>query len=99
MKKFLKYAALSVLAMATLTSCLKTEEDDIFDKSAAERLDDAKQYYSDILTADGGMWAMEYFANVDEPGYVYIFEFKLDGTADEALAQISERGYGKACPC
>ena len=28
--------------------------------------------------------------------FIYIFEFKLDGTADEALAQISERGYGKA---
>ena len=27
--------------------------------------------------------------------YVYIFEFKLDGTADEALRQIEERGYAK----
>ena len=25
--------------------------------------------------------------------YVYIFEFKLDGTADEALKQIEEKGY------
>lgn len=25
--------------------------------------------------------------------YVYIFEFKLDGTADEALAQIENSGY------
>ncbi len=33
---------------------------------------------------------------VETPKFVYIFEFKLDGTADEALAQISERGYGKA---
>lgn len=33
---------------------------------------------------------------VETPKYVYIFEFKLDGTADEALAQISERGYGKS---
>jgi hypothetical protein len=32
---------------------------------------------------------------VETPKYVYIFEFKLDGTADEALAQIRERGYGK----
>ena len=32
---------------------------------------------------------------VETPKYVYIFEFKLDGTADEALAQINERGYGK----
>ena len=32
---------------------------------------------------------------VETPQYVYIFEFKLDGTADEALNQIRERGYGK----
>ena len=25
--------------------------------------------------------------------YVYIFEFKLDGSADEALRQIEEKGY------
>lgn len=27
--------------------------------------------------------------------YVYIFEFKLDGTADDALRQIEEKGYAK----
>ena len=32
---------------------------------------------------------------VETPGYIYIFEFKLDGTADEALAQIEERGYAR----
>ena len=30
---------------------------------------------------------------VETPDYVYIFEFKLDGTADEALRQIEEKGY------
>ena len=30
---------------------------------------------------------------VETPDYVYIFEFKLDGTAEEALHQIEERGY------
>lgn len=30
---------------------------------------------------------------VETPQYVYIFEFKLDGTADEALQQIEEKGY------
>lgn len=30
---------------------------------------------------------------VETPQYVYIFEFKLDGTADEALRQIGEKGY------
>ena len=33
---------------------------------------------------------------VETPGYVYIFEFKLDGTAAEALQQIEDRGYAKA---
>ena len=32
---------------------------------------------------------------IETPGYVYIFEFKLDGTAAEAIAQINERGYAR----
>ena len=28
-------------------------------------------------------------------GYVYIFEFKMDGSADEALQQIEQKGYAK----
>ncbi len=30
---------------------------------------------------------------VEVPDYVYIFEFKLDGSAQEALRQIEEKGY------
>lgn len=32
---------------------------------------------------------------VETPDYVYIFELKLDGTADEALRQIEEKGYAR----
>ncbi|MDO4756811.1 MAG: AAA family ATPase, partial [Parabacteroides sp.] len=32
---------------------------------------------------------------IETPDYLYIFEFKLDGTADEALAQIEEKGYAR----
>ena len=32
---------------------------------------------------------------VEVPGYVYIFEFKLDGSAQEALRQIAEKGYAR----
>lgn len=32
-------------------------------------------------------------AVVTTPRYVYVFEFKLDGTAEEALRQIDDRGY------
>ena len=33
---------------------------------------------------------------IETQGKVYIFEFKLDGTADEALRQIRDRGYARA---
>ena len=32
---------------------------------------------------------------VETPQYVYIFEFKLDGTAAEALQQIEDKGYAR----
>ena len=32
---------------------------------------------------------------VETPDYVYIFEFKRDGTADEALQQIEAKGYAR----
>ena len=32
---------------------------------------------------------------IETPEYIYIFEFKLDGTADEALQQIEEKGYAR----
>jgi len=33
---------------------------------------------------------------IETKDYIYIFEFKLDGTASEALQQIRNRGYAKA---
>ena len=30
---------------------------------------------------------------VESPRYVYVFDFKLDGSAEEALRQIEEKGY------
>ena len=32
---------------------------------------------------------------VETPEHVYVFEFKLDGTAADALRQIEERGYAR----
>lgn len=34
-------------------------------------------------------------AIVQTPSYVYIFEFKLNGTAEDALQQIGEKGYAE----
>ena len=32
---------------------------------------------------------------IETPQYIYIFEFKLDGTAEEALRQIEDKGYAR----
>ena len=32
-------------------------------------------------------------AIVKTPKYIYVFEFKLNGTAEEALQQIEDKGY------
>ena len=32
-------------------------------------------------------------AVVKTPKFIYVFEFKLNGTAEEALKQIDEKGY------
>lgn len=32
---------------------------------------------------------------IETPNYIYIFEFKLDGTAEEALLQIDDKGYAR----
>ena len=32
---------------------------------------------------------------VETPDYIYLFEFKLDGTANEALQQIEDKGYAR----
>ena len=42
----------------------------------------------EVKTARGRIDAV-----VEMPDYVYVFEFKLRGTSEEALAQIEEKGY------
>ena len=80
MKKIFNISVMLLALALTTTSCFKNEEDDIFDKSAADRLEAAIKDYSDVLTSQGGKWAMEYFASTEEPGYVYVMDFKKDGS-------------------
>jgi hypothetical protein len=75
-----KKLILPFAAVAMLASC--SDDNDIFDKSAADRLDDAMASYTEALTADGGLWEMEYFTNSDEPGYVMLFEFGTNGAVE-----------------
>ena len=82
MKKIFKISALLLLLPLVTTSCFKMEQEDIFDKSAAERLNEAADSFSKILTDKGGIWQMEYFANEDMQGYVYVMKFSDNGSVD-----------------
>ena len=65
-----------------LTSCAG-EEDDIFDKSAAERLNESSAKYSARLEAQPNGWAMQYYPtyNNESPsgsGYLILMDFDPD---------------------
>lgn len=80
MKKLYKFSAIAALLLSCgLASCTH-EEADIFDKSAAQRTEEARQMYKDILVDKGGKWQMEYFTTESEHGYIYLFTFRNDGT-------------------
>lgn len=73
------YYPLALLVVASSFTACKNEEDDIFEDSAANRLDKAKVEFTDMLASEGGKWAMEYFSNEDEPGYVMVLTFSKGG--------------------
>lgn len=83
MKKYINIFLWAVVAMSAFTfaSC-KNEVDEIFDEDAVARLQDAKNNYINILTnnGQGAKWQMEYYANSDEPGYIYLMTFRTDGS-------------------
>lgn len=78
MKKSIYLAAFAALALSACSS----DNDGIFDQSAADRLEQYKKDYAEVLTADGGLWTMEYFSNADEPGYLFVMKFDKNGSVE-----------------
>jgi hypothetical protein len=76
-----------------LQSCLKDEED-VFDKSAAERMDDALTEYQTVLTAAPNGWLMEYYPEEDQAigGYTYLCSFNASGEVTVA-SEITTRNH------
>lgn len=102
MRKYFNIFLLTLVALASVTmvSC-KNETEEIFDQDAITRLANAKKYFTDILTDKGGKWKMEYYANADEPGYVYVMTFNNNGSVtisgeNKWISQFSPDGgnYG-----
>lgn len=87
MKKILSYSY-ACAALFSLAAC-QSEEADIFDKSAAERLNEASSLYASRLTDCQDGWAFEYYANsetsidtyVKGVGYLMLVQFGKDYSA------------------
>ena len=66
MNKILSISALFAAALA-FTGCAG-EEDDLFSKSAADRLNETQKVFSSRLTASEAGWAMEYYPTTELTG-------------------------------
>ncbi len=85
------------------TACVN-EEDDLFDKSAAERLNEVSATYGERFVAATNGWSMEYYPNPETVsptdqlapytrGYLMAAKFSADGTVDMAT-NISASDFG-----
>lgn len=74
------YVCLLAGSLFLFVSCLWQEEN-LFDKSSAQRLNESLANSKKILTAAPDGWCMEYFATSTSGGYSLLVKFDSDGTA------------------
>ena len=78
-----------VLAVASLLCACNRDEESLFDKSAAERAQEALDKANTVLVSPANGWEMLYFANKGSRGYNMILKFDANGrvtaTAKNAL--------------
>ena len=84
MKKvvYLMLAAISILGY---TSCTN-EVDDVFDKSAAERVEASIASTKEILNAPANGWIIKFYGNLDYGGYNVLCKF--DGDKVKAMSEV-----------
>lgn len=78
MKNIISSIIILLVGLLSLQSCLK-EEENIFDKSSAERLMEAQAEYDKLLSSAENGWAMDYYAGFGEDrigGYQIICKFE-----------------------
>ena len=79
MNKKIFFVATVAASLAVLPSC-KNEVDDLFDQSAADRIEQAMTDYNEALCSAENGWEMLYFANGDEQGYNLLCKFDKNGS-------------------
>jgi hypothetical protein len=71
-----------------LPSCLRTEED-LFDESAALRINHAITEAKDVLVSADNGWIMQYFPTNDYAGVTFLVKFNKDDIANMAAKDAS----------
>ena len=100
MNKIISMAFLCAAAMS-FTACVN-EEDDLFDKSAAERLNEASELYSKRLCASPNGWAVQLYPTKEDKapygnGYLLLFRFHENKSVDASMYNaISNNTYMSA---
>ena len=64
-----------LIGAATLMIGCAGEEEDLFDKSAAERLNEMRSIYTSRLEAQPAGWAMQYYPTMNDDGYLILADF------------------------
>ena len=91
-----KYLLLIGLFAATMVACSRDEES-LFDKSAAERAQEAIENAFDVLTSAENGWEVAYFPNLEtsSKGYNMVWKFnkngKVSATAKNSTTTMSEK--------
>lgn len=91
MNKNITKSILALMACSAAFCACSREEADLFDKSAADRLNEVSEVYTHRLAADGGEWVMEYFPtnysdSITSPysarskGYLLLNKFDANGS-------------------
>lgn len=78
MKKILSFFAIAAVVCG-FSSCA-TEQENVFDKSAAERMDQALTDYTARLKDSKGGWIMEYYPNEEQDPVLIAVRFNADGS-------------------
>lgn len=103
MNKIFSSLLLASSALA-FTACVG-EQAEIFDKSAAERLDEIKGVYAQRMVADGGAWVMEYYPTneAEAPkgsGYLMTCRFTPDYRVTVAMNnEVTSNLYTESTSC
>lgn len=91
---------LSLLTLALLTGASCSNDDLVFDKSAAQRLNESKELYTQRLCASPNGWAMQYYPTLKDEspfgrGFLMLCRFNKNGIATVAMNNSATRNEYK----